>query len=93
MPAGVPGGHIRAIREGDWSYAVYFGLDGSGLDYELYNIKSDLGQLNNLAYGVPAGDVKTQWSRLHRMLTARFVDTGNLPDGFAWPVEPVRGLE
>jgi choline-sulfatase len=90
VPAGFPGGHIRAIREGDWTYAVYFALDGSGLQYELYNIKSDPGQLHNLAYGEPTRDAKREWSRLHRMLTARFIDTGNLPDGFAWPVEPVR---
>jgi choline-sulfatase len=49
LPANIPGGHIRAVREGDWTYAVYFGLDGSGLEYELYNIKSDPGELHNLA--------------------------------------------
>jgi choline-sulfatase len=32
LPPGVPGGHIRAIREGGWTYAVYFGLDGSGIE-------------------------------------------------------------
>jgi hypothetical protein len=28
------------------------------------------------------------WSRLHQILTTRFVDAGNLPDSFAWPIEP-----
>jgi choline-sulfatase len=88
LPAGIPGGHIRAIRVGDWTYAVYFGLDGNGLEYELYNLKSDPGQMDNLLYGEPASDVRKEWSRLHRILTRCFIDTGNLPDGFAWPIEP-----
>jgi arylsulfatase A-like enzyme len=84
------GGHIRAVREGDWTYAVYFGLDGSGLDYELYNVKSDPGQLHNLLYQRPAAtDVKEEWLRLHRFLTARLVEVANLPDSFSWPIEPV----
>src|SRR5262249_13420064 len=44
LPPNFSGGHIRAVREGEWT----FGLDASGLDYELYNIKSDPGQLDNL---------------------------------------------
>lgn len=90
LPAGMPGGHIRAIREGDWTYAVYFGLDGAGLEYELYNIKSDPGQLDNLLYGTPSSDIRAEWSRLHRILTGRFIDAGNLPDAFSWPIEPAR---
>jgi choline-sulfatase len=90
LPASIPGGHIRAIREGDWTYAVYFGMDGSGLEYELYNIKSDPGQLDNLLYGESAADVRKEWSRLHRILTRRFIDTGNLPDSFAWPIAPAK---
>ncbi len=30
VPPTAPGGHIRAMREGDWTYAVYFSMDGSG---------------------------------------------------------------
>jgi hypothetical protein len=33
--------------------------------------------------------VKKEWQRLHKILTERFIDTGNLPDSFAWPFEPV----
>jgi len=90
LPANIPGGHIRAIREGDWTYAVYFGLDGSGLEYELYNIKSDPGQMNNLLFGTPAADLRKEWLRLHQLLTRRFIDAGNLPNSFAWPMEPTR---
>jgi arylsulfatase A-like enzyme len=89
LPPSFPGGHIRAVREGDWTYAVYFGLDGSGLDYELYNIKSDPGQLDNLLCQRPApADVKKEWRRLHQLLTARFIEVANLPDSFTWPIEP-----
>jgi choline-sulfatase len=88
LPAGFPGSHIRAIRMGEWTYAIYFGLDGSGIEYELYNINSDPLQLKNLLHGSPGADLKREWSRLHRTLTARFIDAGNLPDAFAWPIDP-----
>jgi choline-sulfatase len=88
LPADIPGGHIRAIREGDWTYAVYFGMGGGPTEYELYNIKNDPQQLKNLLYGTPSPDAKKEWSRLHRILTNSFVDAGNLPDSFAWPIEP-----
>jgi choline-sulfatase len=90
LPASTPGGHIRAIREGDWTYAVYFGLDGSGLEYELYNIKNDPGQMSNLLYGKPARDIEQEWARLHKILTDRLVVSANLPDDFGWPLRPVR---
>jgi choline-sulfatase len=87
-PASAPSGHIRAVREGDWTYAVYFGLDGSGLDYELYNIKNDPGQLTNLVHQSPTHDVRQEWARLHNLLTNRMVDSANLPDAFGWPLQP-----
>ena len=88
LPAGFPGAHIRAVRAGEWTYAVYFGLDGGGIEYELYNIKSDPLQLKNLLHSTPGADIGKEWLRLHRMLTRSFIDAGNLPDGFAWPLEP-----
>jgi len=87
LPANIPGGRIR---EGDWTYAVYFGLDGSGVAYELYDIKNDPGQLNNLVHGAPAADIRKEWGRLHRVLTDRFIDAGNLPGGVEWPIQPAR---
>ena len=88
LPATIPGGRIRAIREGEWTYAVYFGLDGSGVAYELYDNRTDPGQLNNLLHGAPGAEVRTEWARLHRVLTQRFIDAGNLPAGFEWPIQP-----
>jgi hypothetical protein len=46
--------------------------------------------MHNLLYGAPASNIRKEWSRLHRILTRCFIDTGNLPDGFAWPIEPAR---
>jgi choline-sulfatase len=89
VPSSTPGSHIRAIREGDWTYAVYFGLDGAGVDYELYNIKNDPGQMTNLVFKNPSRDVKKEWARLHRMLTDRLIAFANLPDSFGWPLQPV----
>jgi choline-sulfatase len=88
LPASASGGHIRAIREGDWTYAVYFGLDGSGLEYEMYNIGSDPGQMTNLLYRKPTREVRQEWARLHKMLTDRLVASANLPDDFGWPLQP-----
>jgi arylsulfatase A-like enzyme len=90
LPASTPGGHIRAMREGDWTYAVYFGLDGSGLEYELYNIKDDPDQMRNLLYGKPTRDIEQEWARLHKRLTDRLVVSANLPDDFSWPLAPAR---
>jgi hypothetical protein len=58
------------------------------VEYELYNIKSDPLQLTNLLHGTPTPELRSEWKRLHRVLTARFVDAGNLPDSFSWPIDP-----
>ncbi len=88
VPASTAGGHIRAVREGDWTYAVYFGLDGSGLEYELYDLKNDPGQMTNLLHGSPTRDTRQEWGRLHGLLTDRLVAAANLPDAFGWPLQP-----
>ena len=80
------GGSSRKQR--DWTYAVYFGLDGSGLEYELYDLENDAEQMINLLHGAPARDIKQEWARLHRILTGRLVDFSNLPNNFGWPLEP-----
>jgi arylsulfatase A-like enzyme len=88
LSAGVPGANLRALREGDWTYAVYFGLDGSGIEYELYDLKTDPLQMNNLLHGSPVAEVRSEWARLHDMLTRKLVETGNLPLSFPWPLAP-----
>jgi choline-sulfatase len=88
IPPQFPNAHIRALRSGDWTYAVYFNADGGGIEYELYNIKSDPLQLKNLVHGTPIADVRKEWSRLHRILTRSLIEASNLPDSFAWPLDP-----
>jgi arylsulfatase A-like enzyme len=90
LPANVPAGHIRAIREGDWTYAVYFGMEGGKTEYELYNIKSDPLQFDNLAHGTPSSEARKEWARLHRILTVSLIDASNLPDSFTWPLDPAK---
>jgi arylsulfatase A-like enzyme len=89
LPTSFPGSHLRAMIDDEWTYAVYFGLDGSGLEYELYNRTTDPGQFDNLLFEAPAAGLRAEWTRLHRTLTSRLVETGNLPDSFTWPFEPV----
>jgi arylsulfatase A-like enzyme len=112
VPPTAPGGHIRAMRERDRTYDVYFSMDGSGwdsekppgkpdtvkqslpqpaqLEYELYNIQSDSGQMSNLLHGKPTEDVRKEWARLHEKLTKSLFDAGNLPNGFQWPIWPAQ---
>ena len=91
VPPTAPNSHIRAMREGDWTYAAYFSLDGGGgkpadsakggnagamaksmppayVEYELYNVQNDPGQMNNLLHGAPTEDVRKEWARLHDKL-------------------------
>ncbi len=44
-------GRIRSIRYKDWLYAVYFTNKGTKLEYEMYNLADDPGQMVNLAWG------------------------------------------
>jgi len=45
--------------------------------------------LDNLLYGNPTTEIRKEWLRLHSMITARFVDAGNLPNSFTWPINPM----
>lgn len=47
LDSNTPVSHIRALREGDWTYAVYYGTTGVP-KYELYNLESDPFQMENL---------------------------------------------
>lgn len=92
LPYDVAGGHIRALRTGDFTYAVYFALDGSssggGFEYELYDLANDPGQLTNLVFGDPTPDVRELWNRLHFELTGRMIAAGAMPSGIDWPTRP-----
>jgi choline-sulfatase len=88
LPAGAAGANLRALRQGDWTYAVYFGIDGSGIEYELYDLATDPFQLKNLLHESPPADLRSDWSRLHHALTQKLVEAANLPVSFPWPIAP-----
>lgn len=88
LPADVPGGHIRAIREGDWVYAVYYSENGSNFEYEMYNLKTDPGQLHNLLYKDISSDIAVEATRLHHRLKEKIDQAAALPVGFPWPTKP-----
>jgi choline-sulfatase len=89
LPAGAAGANLRALRKGDWTYAVYFGLDGGGVEYELYDLATDPLQLTNLLHET-ASALRPEWASLHEALTRKLVSAGNLPTGFPWPLAPAR---
>ena len=88
LPTDIPGGHIRAIRQGDWTYAVYYSEDGSYFEYEMYNLTSDPGQLHNLLYQVNDPKIIKIAKQLHRKLKKKIDHAHALPPGFPWPDPP-----
>jgi arylsulfatase A-like enzyme len=85
LPTNTPGSHVRALREGNWTYAVYYSADGSHFEYELYNLAKDPGQLHNLLYGNVSNEDAQEAARLHKLLSQRIVETNALPKDFPWP--------
>jgi choline-sulfatase len=88
LPEDVPGGHIRAVREGDWVYAVYYSENATNFEYEMYNIKKDPGELHNLLYGTVDAQDAVVARRLHALLKEKIDHSKALPAGFAWPKSP-----
>ena len=80
-------GKIRSIRFEDWMYAVYFTNAGTQLQYEMYNLTDDPGQMTNLAWGSRGRGNVARMQNLHDMLTAELERYSALPDGFQWPAE------
>jgi choline-sulfatase len=87
LPIDTPGSHIRAIREGDWTYAVYYSEDGSHFEYEMYNLKKDPGQLHNLLYKDVSPEIAAEAKRLHHNLKKKIDQSSALPPGFPWPAK------
>ncbi len=80
-------GKIRSIRFEDWMYAVYFTDKGTKLQYEMYNLSDDPGQLQNLVWGSRKGANLKQMQELHDRLTAELETYQALPTGFQWPAK------
>jgi hypothetical protein len=76
LPLDYPG-YTRGLVGGDWTYAVYLGLDGSGLECEFCDRKTNPRQLNNPLCDPAITDVKKEWPRPHRMLAEGLIDAAN----------------
>ncbi len=88
LPADVPGGHIRAIREGDYVYAVYYSENGTHFEYEMYDLKNDPGQLHNLLFGEISPEVAEVATQFHVKLKEKIDHSAALPADFPWPQDP-----
>lgn len=82
--------HIRAIREKDWTYAIYYLEDASQFEYEMYDTKNDPGQMVNLLHGIVDPEIAAEGKRLHIKLKEKIDHSSALPQGFPWPKFPFR---
>ncbi len=84
-PASTPGGHIRAIREGDWTHAVYFASTAPDWNMSSTTSRAIPANTAQSARRPEPRCLKMEWARLHQILTDRLVASANLPDGLLWP--------
>eukprot|EP00571_Detonula_confervacea_P015958 CAMPEP_0172307348 /NCGR_PEP_ID=MMETSP1058-20130122/8230_1 /TAXON_ID=83371 /ORGANISM="Detonula confervacea, Strain CCMP 353" /LENGTH=619 /DNA_ID=CAMNT_0013019495 /DNA_START=18 /DNA_END=1877 /DNA_ORIENTATION=+ len=80
-PPGVPG-FVRCIRTSCYKYAVYFTIDGSAMEYEMYNLETDPHEMINLCG--PSIDPDEHWYNYHERLTGLMVKMGAVPLEFDW---------
>ena len=80
-------GKIRSIRFEDWMYAVYFTDKGTQIQYEMYNLTDDPGEMTNLAWGSRRQANLPRMQELHDRLTAELETFKALPTGFQWPAK------
>ena len=80
-------GRIRSIRFEDWMYAVYFTDKGTQIQYEMYNLTDDPGEMTNLAWGSRQKANLKQMQELHDRLTAELKTYKALPKEFQWPAK------
>ncbi|MBL4704796.1 MAG: sulfatase-like hydrolase/transferase [Flavobacteriales bacterium] len=85
-PADMGPCHIRCIIEDNWKYAVYFDPHyGQKAEYEMYDLKNDPLEENNLAHEKDSGAYKKERQRLHQRLTKVMLEKGTMPDEIIWP--------
>ena len=80
-PPNIPG-YIRCVRTPTVKYAVYFSLDGTFMEYEMYNLESDPYEMNNMCG--PSIVPFELWHEYHARLTTLMYKMNALPLGFDW---------
>lgn len=74
--------HIRAIRHGQFTYAVYFSPNLPGqYQYELYDLEADSAQMHNLLFQPHhlTEPVKLLWPKLQDLLNGKLIEAGQPP--------------
>jgi len=82
-----PASHIRAVRSGDYIYAVYFTPNVVHYEYEMYNLVKDPQQMVNLLYAknITPDSVKVA-ATLDDVLRAKIEEYDAMPKGTIWPL-------
>ncbi len=68
--------YIRTIRTSDWKYSVYFNPNGNKFEYEMYDLKNDPHENNNII------GVARYWDQqkfLHEKLAKVMIENGTVP--------------
>lgn len=83
----MPSSHIRAVRKGNYTYAIYFTPLQLTYEYEMYDLSSDPLQLNNLLYNesLITGEIRSVASELDDELRAKITENEALPLFTIWP--------
>mmetsp|Transcript_36166 Transcript_36166/g.66359 ORF Transcript_36166/g.66359 Transcript_36166/m.66359 type:complete len:622 (+) Transcript_36166:20-1885(+) len=80
-PPGIPG-FVRCIRTSGYKYAVYFTIDGTIIEYEMYNLEADPYEMVNLCG--PNVELHERWYDYHGRLTKLMEEMGAVPLEFDW---------
>ncbi|MDE5122473.1 MAG: sulfatase-like hydrolase/transferase [Trichodesmium sp. St19_bin1] len=68
--------YLRGIRSHEWKYVVYFNRLGNKFEYELYNLKEDPKENNNL---IGPGRYSETQKELHNQLLEEMIKMGTVP--------------
>ena len=68
--------YLRGIRSHEWKYVVYFNRLGNKFEYELYNLKEDPKENNNL---IGPGSYSETQKELHNQLLEEMIKMGTVP--------------
>ena len=71
--------YIRSIRTTDWKYSVYFNYNGNKFEYEMYDLKNDPRENNNL---IGVARYWDQQKLLHEKLLKVMIDKGTVPSPY-----------